>query len=270
MVEIVCLHSSQSSGAQWRALKQQLSELLSDARIHTPNLIGYARDGYDAAHVATQDFRLADEIDALLALFEHIKIDANAVRNAAPQPLHLVGHSYGGAVALRMARLLCQAGTPPASVCLYEPVAFHVLPADDPARDEICAISAQMDELSTAAATSAFVNYWNQPGYFEALPTKVQQGMFAKQTKVQADFAALLNETAQLADYQVIECPVLLMQGTQSPLSSRRVANLLASVLPNCTKVEVEAGHMAPLTAPDLVNPSIAKFIHEFSARTRA
>lgn len=262
MAEIVCLHSSQSSGAQWRAFKYQLSESLPQARIHTPNLIGYGRDLYDAAHLPTQDFRLAQEIDALVPLFEQIKVDTDAVRNHAPQPLHIVGHSFGGAVALRMARLLCQAGTPPASVCLYEPVAFHVLAQGDPARDEIYAISAQMDELSIAEATAAFVNYWNHPGYFEALPAKVQQGMFAKQVKVQADFAALLNEAATLSDYQVIDCPVLLMHGSQSPLSSRRVASLLASVLPDCTEVEVDAGHMAPLTAPDLVNPSIVEFIH--------
>ena len=246
MADILCLHSSQSSGAQWRALKQELAQVFPAAQVHTPNLIGYGREPYDASHPPTHAFRLADEVEALLL---------------PPAPFHLIGHSFGGAVALRLARLLCQAGMPPSSVSVYEPVCFHVLPERSPARDEIVDVAEQMERLTTAESTSAFVNYWNQPGYFEALPAKVQQGMIAKQAKVNADFAALLQEPAQLHDYAVIDSPVLLMHGAHSPLSSRTVASLLASVLPNCTEVEVAAGHMAPLTAPDLVNPAVLAFL---------
>lgn len=274
MADILCLHSSQSSGAQWRALKHALAQAFPAAHVHTPNLVGYGRDQYDAAHLPTQVFRLADEIEALLPLLEHTAVAAGAfgteangavdgaeLRDLPRAPFHLIGHSFGGAVALRMARLLCQAGFPPTSVSVYEPVCFHVLPDSGPAREEIVAVAAEMEHSTTAEATAAFVNYWNQPGYFEGLPAKVQQGMIAKQVKVNADFAALLNEPAQLQDYAAIDCPVLLMHGSQSPQSSRTVASLLATVLPDCTEVEVEAGHMAPLTAPELVNPAVLDFL---------
>lgn len=300
MADILCLHSSQSSGAQWRALKQELAQAFPAAQVHTPNLIGYGREPYDAAHPPTHAFRLAHEVEALLPVLEHIAVAADALGGAGSAdavgldagrvssvgldadsvdanvsggvtasstehlpraPFHLIGHSFGGAVALRLARLLCQAGIPPTSVCVYEPVCFHVLPSAGPARDEIVDVAEQMERLTTAEATAAFVNYWNQPGYFEALPAKVQQGMIAKQMKVNADFAALLHEPAQLHDYSVIDCPVLLMHGSQSPLSSRTVASLLASVLPDCTEVEVAAGHMAPLTAPELVNSAVLGFL---------
>lgn len=285
MADILCLHSSQSSGAQWRALKQALSQICPAAQVHTPNLIGYGREQYDAAHPPTDAFRLAHEIEALLPLLEHtaaagaLAVDGagagdwglgdndGAVATALPRaPFHLIGHSFGGAVALRLARLLCQAGYPPTSVSVYEPVCFHVLSKGSPAHNEIVDVAEQMDRLTLAEATAAFVNYWNQPGYFEALPAKAQQGMIAKQVKVNADFAALLHEPAQLDDYSVIDCPVLLMHGTESPLSSRTVASSLASVLPNCTEVEVAAGHMAPLTAPELVNPAVLEFLHEQTA----
>lgn len=261
MNHILCLHSSQSSGAQWRALKQQLSAELPNAQIHTPNLIGYGKDIYGPPYPAVKDFRLADEIDALTPLLDEIFIDPVALKESRPQPLHLVGHSYGGAIALRMARLLTAAGTPPASLTLYEPVAFHVLTELSPAYDEIHSISAKMETLTTVEAAAAFVDYWNYPGYFAALPAKVQQGMIAKQTKVQADFSALMHEPATLDDYASLNCPVLLLHGSESPQSSRQVAQQLADTLPQVQTVTVESGHMAPLTHSERVNPHIVNFL---------
>lgn len=260
-MHILCLHSSQSSGAQWRPLKQAINDALPQAQVYTPNLIGYGRGVYSAEHPTAADFRLADEVEALAPLMQDIYVDPEAVKASRPQPLHLVGHSYGGALALRIARLLTDAGTPPASLTLYEPVAFHVLPEQDPARDEILAISTQMDTLSVAEAAAAFVDYWNHPGYFAALPTKVQQGMIAKQAKVQADFSALIKEPASLQAYANLECPILLIHGTASPQSSQRVASLLAATLANVQTMTVNSGHMAPLTDPQRVNPHILTFL---------
>ena len=262
-MHILCLHSSQSSAAQWRPLKQSLNEALPQAQIYTPNLIGYGRGAYGAEYPSAADFRLANEVEALAPLLADIYVDPDAVKASRPQPLHLVGHSYGGALALRIARLLTDAGTPPASLTLYEPVAFHVLPEHDPARDEILHISAQMDRLSVAEAAAAFVDYWNHPGYFAALPAKVQQGMIAKQTKVQADFSALIKEPASLQAYASLNCPTLLIHGTASPQSSQRVAHLLANTLPNVHTLAVDSGHMAPLTHPQRVNPHILTFLQQ-------
>lgn len=260
-MHILCLHSSQSSGAQWRPLKQTLSDAFPHAHIYTPNLIGYGRGVYDATHSPAEAFRLADEVEALAPLLDDIYVDPDAVKASRPQPLHLVGHSYGGALALRIARLLTNAGTPPATITLYEPVAFHLLPDNDSARNEILEISAKMDELKPAEAAASFVDYWNQPGYFAALPAKVQQGMIAKQAKVQADFSALIQEPATLEDYATLSSPVMLMHGSESPQSSRRVAQLLADTLPQVTTAETEGGHMAPLTHPQRVNPEIVSFL---------
>ncbi|RAK01834.1 alpha/beta fold hydrolase [Aliidiomarina maris] len=268
-MHIFCFHSSQSSGAQWRLLTAQLSELAQAAdapvTIHAPDLIGYGAQTFAANGAAIADFRLADEIEALLPLLEGVQIDPSAVQTEQSQPIHLIGHSYGGALALRMARLMAQAGTPPASVCLYEPVAFHVLPEGDPAREEILAIASKMDDLPVAQAAAEFVNYWNHPGYFEALPARVQKAMVAKQPKVQADFAALIGEPAQLTDYTVVDCPVLILHGTQSPLSSRTVAEHLVHTLPKATSAAVKGGHMAPLTDPTAVNPHIIEFLRHYS-----
>ncbi|WP_194755300.1 alpha/beta fold hydrolase [Aliidiomarina indica] len=251
-VRILALHSSQSHSGQWRSLQTALHAAMPELRLEAVDLIGYGQG--PALMKSPHEFRFDDELKAL-----HVDGSLHG-----DEPLVLLGHSYGGALALRLAREL---GKQVLGIILYEPVAFHVLPKDEPARAEIVAIAQKMDELSDVDATEAFVDYWNHPGYFARLPGRVKEMMVAQQRKVQADFHALLDEPAGLADYQSVSCPVHLLHGSESPLSSRTVAALLASVLPNCHCIEIPAGHMAPLTEPGLVNPHIVKAIEQLLAR---
>ena len=84
---VVLLHGSAFSGAQWRALADRLSDRY---RILAPDLCGYGTSGGWAGRGA---FHLAHEAQAVLA-------DLGGLE----EPVHLVGHSYGGAVALHLAR----------------------------------------------------------------------------------------------------------------------------------------------------------------------
>lgn len=253
-VRILALHSSQSHSGQWRSVQQALHAVNPDARLQAVDLIGYGQG--PALMKMPQEFRFDDEIQAL-------ESDGTLTDD---QPLILLGHSYGGAIALRLAR---QLGARVQGVILYEPVAFHVLPADEPARHEIVAVAQKMDAYSDTEATEAFVDYWNHPGFFARLPARVKSMMIAQQRKVQADFHALLDEPASLADYQTVSCPVYLLHGSKSPLSSRTVASLLTSVLPKCQSITVDAGHMAPLTDPSLVNPHIIAALEQLLSPRR-
>lgn len=153
---IVLLHSSQSNTGQWRALIQLLRD---DFYLIGIDLLGYGKA--PAAQVsASEAFRFTDEVPRIVTAVEQL---------CPNQPVTLVGHSYGAAVALKLAleQLL-----PVRAMALFEPVAFHVLDAIDPARQEVEAIAAQMDQDDKHAATQAFVDYWNAPGYFDALPQK--------------------------------------------------------------------------------------------------
>lgn len=169
-----------------------------------------------------------------------------------------MGHSYGGALALKLARE-CPFAT--ASVAVYEPVAFHVLAEPSDARHEILSVAEKMHDYSAIDATRAFVDYWNQNGYFDALPARIQQLMSQQATKVQMDFAALIGEPAQLDDYRQISVPCLLLTGRDSPQSAGAVIEALTQVLPNYQLEEVAGGHMAPLTDASLVNPHLLGFL---------
>lgn len=239
---VYCLHSSQSHGGQFRSLLKSLPEGCEGI---APDLIGYGKG--EPLTVSDTDFWLQTELDAL-----------EKQNKLPPEGSVIVGHSYGGAIALRWARLMAEKHPEQVkALILYEPVAFHILKPEEPGRAEIEAVAAKMKQHSEAQACEAFVDYWNKPGYFSRLPEKAQRFMISQQRKVTADFHALLEEPVAAEDYANIQCPVLLMHGQKSPMSSRSVVARLAEVLPACETAVVDSGHMGPLTHPNLVNPVI-------------
>ncbi|MEC8924896.1 MULTISPECIES: alpha/beta hydrolase [Idiomarina] len=239
----VLLHSSQSSNAQWKILQQTLS---NDYNVVGIDLLGYGRapDVESAPH-----FRLQQEIT---------RIERALKPTLGNQSLILIGHSYGGAVALKMAQ---QKHFNIERVVVYEPVSFHVLEEDSPGMQEIRQVSDAMHGKDEVECTRTFIDYWNQPGYFDALPERVQQGMVAQAAKVALDFDALLNDELTLKDYQQVEAPVLILQGEYTRRSARAVVKALSTALTSVTVKPVLAGHMGPLTHPAEVNPLILDFI---------
>lgn len=244
---VVLLHSSQSNSGQWRQL---IASLQAQYAVLAIDLIGYGKaPALSAVTKQPTTFRFDDETPRIVT----------AIQSLAPSgTITLIGHSYGAALALKLAleqpfkvdRLL-----------MFEPVAFHVLPHQHAARDEIEAVAEQMLNAPAEEATQGFVDYWNQPGYFQALPEKIRNAMIAQAPKVNADFAALMGEPHQLEDYQRVSQPCLLLQGKQTRLSAKQVAQQLLRVLPNATTEKLDCGHMGPLTHPQMVNAAIIEFL---------
>ena len=251
---VVLLHSSMSSKAQWGALVEQLSAGFDCVAL---DLQGYGAAPFpagaaDAAYVHT----LAHEVAAVDA--------ALAARLAPGQPFHLVGHSFGGATALHLARHAPQRLL---SLVLFEPVAFHLLPADHPAHVEITGVVARINACAEDRdATRVFIDYWNRAGAFDAAPATAQDKMIAQIAKVRLDFEALLGERATLDQLSMVAMPALVMAGERSPASTRLLAERLAAALPEATGLTTSGGHMGPITHGDAVNPHIIAFLHRAGA----
>ena len=243
---VVLLHSSMSSKGQWSELMAQHDDSF---RFIAVDLLGYGKSPFPAD--AGPGFSLAHEVDAVNA--------AIAGKLAPDESFHLIGHSYGGATALRMARQLRPRVL---SLAVFEPVAFHLLAADDAARIEICQVVAGIPRAASARdGARAFIDYWNRAGAYDALPAALQERFAAQIGKVKLDFQALLSEPATLADMAELDMPALVLSGRGSPLSTRRVAERLAAALPNASAVQTQGGHMAPITHAGVVNPLLASFL---------
>jgi len=245
---VVMLHSSMSSKSQWRSLMQSLQ---GRYRVIAIDLLGY---GESALRGKDADYRLAEEARHVERILGKLLLPS--------EPYHLVGHSYGAAVALCLARC---SGRQLASLTLYEPVSAWLLPPNDPAREEFEQLGKEVSQCAavgdTPAGAARFIDYWTGEGSFAALP-EAKQRLFATQLpKVMLEFRAIALERRATAWLRDISAPVCLMFGRKSPMAPRRIVAHLATQISHVECVEINAGHMGPMTHPELVNPGIVQFI---------
>jgi pimeloyl-ACP methyl ester carboxylesterase len=252
---VVCLHASASSGRQWQALQRSLAD---GYQVLSPDLYG---SGDSPPWPPGRGLTLADEVARLEPVFE-----------AAGESCHLVGHSYGGAVAARAA--LTYPGRF-GSLVLIEPVLFGLLLAEDPrqpAAREIAAVCqhtrAAVEIGALDSAGERFINYWMGAGTWAGMPPPRRAAIAQAMPGVCSQWTAIFGETAPLSAYSSLDLPVLYLVGGQSPASTRAVGRLLTQALPDVTSAELkDAGHMAPLTHPDLVNAAIREHLGRVGSR---
>jgi pimeloyl-ACP methyl ester carboxylesterase len=249
---VIALHCSGSGAAQWRKLGEALG--LRHALV-APEHYGCDSTGPWSGERA---FTLADEAERTIGI-----IDASRGK------VHLVGHSYGGGVALRAA---VERPERIASLTLYEPSAFHLLKMMGAqgarALAEIIAISKRTAEGVSCGdyrgAAASFVDYWSGRGAWKALRPSVQAALTRWAPKAPLDFRALLDERTPASAYSGLRVPALILRGQHAPVPTRVIAERLPMLLPAARLAIVEgAGHMGPLTHADKVNAAIVRHIAE-------
>ncbi|MGI9476134.1 MAG: alpha/beta fold hydrolase [Hyphomicrobiaceae bacterium] len=249
---VIAVHGSASTGSQWTGLVTELSDKFDVA---SPDLPGYGK------------LRNTASFGRPSLYGDAIKIASVAYR--AAQPVHLVAHSYGAAVALEYA---IENPGDVASLTLVEPALFHLLrsggPEDRAHYTEICAVASavRMDCLNGTPrrGMSHFIDYWNGAGTWQSM-TPAMQALFAGQSRqVVRNFTAAFSETWPASVCQRILCPTLIVSAEHSRGPTRRVAEILVGAIGQARLERIAgAGHMAPITHADLVNPLIASFLAE-------
>jgi len=245
---VLLLHSSGMSGRQWRKL---IDALATKHHVVAPDFIG---SGENPPWPVTQAFHFQKDVDAITALAE------------GRGPLHLVGHSYGGFVAITFAR---QHPALLRSVALYDPVAFGVLhdAADREGIADLARADAHPAFLDVASGggdawMAAFVDYWSGPGAWLALPAAFRDSMLRVGRKVYGEVSTLLRDRTPASAYAVITAPTLFIRGEHTPYAARRLVELLTAAMPNA-RIEtlLGAGHMGPISDADRCNALIAAHI---------
>jgi len=246
---VVCIHSNASTSSQWRPLMDRLAPA---HRVFAPDSLGA---GKSPPWPADRVVMLADEVALLEPVFE-----------AAGSPFFLVGHSYGGAVALLAAMARPERVR---ALVVYEPTMFSLLEEEAPAqaaangiRSAAAAAAADIAAGNPAAAGERFIDYWMGDGTWRHMPESRQAAIAASMGNVGQWSRVLFAEAMPLQAFRALQVPVLYLVGAESPASSRGVARLLTGVLPQVSVVELAGlGHMGPVTHPDIVNDRITDFI---------
>ncbi len=255
--EVIALHCSGGNTAQWRTLKLALGPKIT---LHTPEHFGVSPD---RSWSDNEPLSLAAEAEQTLNLIDN-----------SQSAIHLVGHSYGGALALHIA---LRRPMRIASVSLYEPCAFHLFSqlgeSAATARIEISAIATYVcDQINAGnyrSAMAEFVDYWNGDGAWNAMQPEHRNYLVQWAPNANFAFDALINEDTKLGAYEILHTPVYLLQGQDSPLSVHTVSDALLSLLPNCRKHTLEGlGHMGPLTHRAKVASLITQHVYSQAMTT--
>lgn len=256
---IIALHCSGSSGGQWRRLAEALGDRF---RVLAPDLHGCGGSPPWRGH---RPITFADEAAIVGALLELCGGRA-----------HLVGHSFGGAVALHAARLHAPRVR---SLALIEPVAFHLLrEGDEEDAAALREITGVADMVRHALASGdylagfgRFVDYWSGPGAWAAVPPGKHAALAGSLGAVALNFWAGLNDPTGAEHFAQVDAPALVVRGNRSPLAGRRVAARVAEVLTDARLVTVDGvGHMAPVTHPDAVNRLIRVHVEAHAESPRS
>lgn len=234
------IHSGGFTSRQWRKLGQRLAPTHD---VLAPDLIGYGSDPWPPG----KPFHFRDDVDRLAGMLD--------------RPADIVGHSYGGLVALQLALIQPERVR---SLALYEPVAFGVLgDADAEVRARLALPAYHADEAGVDEAwLEAFVDWWNGSGAWAALAEPTRAGFRRVAWKVHQEVASLTADTTDRARYATITAPTLLLGGARTPLTEQRTLQRLAEALPHA-RLELfpEMGHMGPITHADVVNAAIVAHV---------
>jgi pimeloyl-ACP methyl ester carboxylesterase len=251
---VVALHSSSGSARQWLALAERLGPA---CRLLAVDLHGH---GAQPPWQGERPMTLGDEASLVAAALLQARADHG--HGAA----HLVGHSYGGAVAMKVASLYPELV---ASVAVYEPVIFRLLLDDAQSiaetRDAIGlaeAVEFQLAEGDAAGAAQTFVDYWSGLGSWAQLAPPRRAAMARHMPGVVRHFAALFGERWLSAALAGLSLPALVLTGAGTVASTRRIGERLRGLMPRAVhEVLPGTGHMGPLTHPQIVNERLATFL---------
>lgn len=247
----IALHCSGAGSGMWQHLRDHLDR---HVRLVTPDLYG-APDG--PAWPGDRAFSLDDEVVLFVDVIDSCDHD-----------VHLVGHSYGAAVALHAA---LARPDKVASLTLYEPAAFQVLRAVDGIEyAEITGLARDVEVMlargDTRGAMKRFVIFWGGASAWDAMTPNAQAALMRWAPKAPLDFRALLTAPARSAQYEILKMPCLIISGEQSPDPVREVASILGRTLPNCKlKILDGIGHMGPFTHGNHVATHIAAHVRSIT-----
>jgi pimeloyl-ACP methyl ester carboxylesterase len=247
---VVALHCSLGSGRQWDSLANKLGRSYP---FFAPDISGYDKN--------------TCALDLPLTLAEEVRYLSGDLRGARG-PIHLVGHSYGGAIAFKIAT-----ASPFAhrvrSLTLIEPILPALLRDNEPDRrlhERFVRFAHDVSEDlwkgSMLEAIDRFIEFWNGSGPRKPVSDGARLRMIEHADKLAFDFTAALAEENVARAAAALDIPTLLFSGGQSPYLTQRIVDRLASLVAGAQIRHLPAaGHMLPLTHASIINDEIARHI---------
>jgi pimeloyl-ACP methyl ester carboxylesterase len=230
---VVLLHATLSRGRAWRPLVRMLAD---HARV---------------ASIDRRGHRASPDPDPMRLSFpDHVADVAAVIEREALAPAVIVGHSFGGCVALDLA------GFRPdlvRAVVAYEPPYLPVAPAR--VRDGMADVARAAADARTAGdgprAVEVFLRAVLGDAGFQAMPPAVRSTVLVEGDAAASD-ARLAGLRPELLG--AIAAPVTIAVGALSRPFYLEIAEALVAAIPDARVVRVPgADHMGAVTHPDAI-----------------
>ena len=244
----LAIHCSLAHSGSWGALARHLSGALTLTAFDMP---GHGRSG---------DWDGRGEIQ---------EVTAEIAADLLDGPAHVIGHSFGATVALRLAVMRPELVR---SLVLIEPVFFAVALADHPQmRDgfakQMAGFTEGMEAGDGHAAARAFLSVWGNGAEWESLSAAERDRLATQMPLIEAGHPALYDDVGGLLApgvLQAVRQPALLIEGSTSPDIISAINEGLAARLPRAERAVIAgAGHMVPLTHARQVGAEILRFLRQ-------
>jgi pimeloyl-ACP methyl ester carboxylesterase len=177
--------------------------------------------------------------------------------------VHLCGHSYGGAVALR---LVVTHPELVRTVSLIEPQCYPLLrEAGDHSLFEQHESGWNLFRDAHAAGEPErgwrhFIDYYSGAGFWDRLRPEIRASFLAVSPIER--WAVLFSNPTTIADVRRVQVPALVLHGANTTAPERRMCEIIAEAIPRAALGTVPAaGHMVPITHPREVAGSIAAHV---------
>lgn len=225
---VLFLPGSYSTTAAWRQVQRHLGP---GYRLVTTSLGGY---GGTTDTRTLRDCGIEHEVRVVQELVRHIG-----------QPVHLVGHSFGGTVALAAA---LSRSVDIASLSLFEANPLPLIREHGGGRlyGETLRMSQAFEAAVNAGeqdAPARIIDFWGGPGVFAAMPDAVKA--YCRETAAVnvLDWRTVTSDVAA-SDCAVLDIPVLLVRGGEANPAMVAITDTLRDCLPDVRCFAVEgAGH---------------------------
>ncbi len=198
-----------------------------------------------------------------LEIDDQVRLAVQLIEAVGP-PVAVVGHSYGGAVALRLAITRPELV---GSMALIEPQSYPLLwevgdPAFEIANGVFQRFRAAVEGEMPSDGWRSFIDFYSGEGFWDSLPGEARQRFLAISEFAIESYASLFENPTSIDDLRSIRSPTLIIQGELTTLPERRMCEIVMESVPGASLALVAgAGHMSPMTHPTQLAALIANHL---------
>ena len=216
---IVFIHGSYATTSTWKKIVQQLASTHHCISIKLPGHCGMPDpDDFTAPNIDTE-----------------LKIIESVIAELTEQPIHLIGHSFGGVVALALA---LKGAVAIQELTLFEPVSTWVFESvGDHAMTQ--QVNAFIQDYRQGISNNALyicgkvIDFWGGEGAFEPLPDFIKDGMVPLTANNNRHWTLCENTEHPRTSLNLLTIPTKLVCGSASNPVAQAIVDHLSHELPN-------------------------------------